>query len=228
MVSRHRTPTRLPGTPSINLSARTINTGRVPRQQPTGSALHDLLHSRRAGHPGSPAPLPYPDRGPHRHRQDHRVRPVPVPAISPINAAWLEPALTGIDLLCWTQHLLRDGALAAVRIAAGWPWSDDVVTAFQRLAELPNPLPDNEPDTPATRTHGETRPPAGRHHLPGHGQHQDSRLDQQPAQAAALNERLRLGRNSTSKRRGLSDTPFGGPESVTSIPGVRGEFPGPA
>jgi hypothetical protein len=82
-----------------------------------------------------------------------------------INAAWLELALTGIDLLCWTQHLLLDGALAAaepkklryrllhvaakltrtartttLRIAAGWPWTDDLVTAFQRLAELPEPV----------------------------------------------------------------------------------------
>jgi hypothetical protein len=30
-----------------------------------------------------------------------------------IDAAWLELALTGIDLLCWTQHLQLDGALAA-------------------------------------------------------------------------------------------------------------------
>lgn len=29
-----------------------------------------------------------------------------------INAAWLELALTGIDLIAWTQHLLLDGDLA--------------------------------------------------------------------------------------------------------------------
>jgi hypothetical protein len=29
-----------------------------------------------------------------------------------VNAAWLELALTGIDLICWTQHLLLDGPLA--------------------------------------------------------------------------------------------------------------------
>jgi hypothetical protein len=82
-----------------------------------------------------------------------------------INAAWLELALTGIDLLAWTQALLLDGALAmaepkklryrlfhvaakltrtarttTLRIAAGWPWTDDLVTAFQRLAELPEPV----------------------------------------------------------------------------------------
>jgi hypothetical protein len=82
-----------------------------------------------------------------------------------INTAWLELALTGIDLLCWTQHLLLDGAMAVaepkklryrllhvaaklsrtartttLRIAADWPWTDDLVTAFQRLAALPEPV----------------------------------------------------------------------------------------
>jgi hypothetical protein len=69
-----------------------------------------------------------------------------------INQAWLELALTGIDLLAWTQHLLLDGDLAAaepkklryrllhvparitrsarrtrLRIAEGWPWATDLV-----------------------------------------------------------------------------------------------------
>jgi hypothetical protein len=82
-----------------------------------------------------------------------------------INQAWLELALTGIDLLCWTQHLLLDGAMAVaepkklryrllhvagklsrtartttLRIAADWPWTDDLVTAFQRLAAVPEPV----------------------------------------------------------------------------------------
>jgi hypothetical protein len=82
-----------------------------------------------------------------------------------INAAWLELALCGIDLLAWTQHLLLDGELAAaepkklryrllhvaarltrsarrtrLRIAAGWPWTDQLVTAFNRLAALPQPV----------------------------------------------------------------------------------------
>src|SRR5213593_101236 len=30
-----------------------------------------------------------------------------------INAAWLQLALTGIELLCWAQHLLLHGELAA-------------------------------------------------------------------------------------------------------------------
>ena len=82
-----------------------------------------------------------------------------------INAAWLELALTGIDLLAWTQALLLDGALAVaepkklryrllhvaaklsrtartttLRITAGWPWTDDLITAFERLAALPEPV----------------------------------------------------------------------------------------
>jgi len=82
-----------------------------------------------------------------------------------INAAWLELALTGIDLLAWTQHLLLDGDLAAaepktlryrllhvaaritrssrrtrLRLAETWPWADQLVTAFRRLAALPQPV----------------------------------------------------------------------------------------
>ncbi|MEV7624089.1 IS1380 family transposase [Actinoplanes sp. NPDC089786] len=82
-----------------------------------------------------------------------------------INQAWLELALTGIDLLSWTQALLLDGAMAAaepkklryrllhvaakltrtartttLRIAAGWPWTTDLVRAFERLAALPEPV----------------------------------------------------------------------------------------
>ena len=82
-----------------------------------------------------------------------------------INAAWLELALTGIDLLAWTQHLLLHGELAAaepkklryrllhvparltrtarrtyLRIAESWPWVNELVTAFTRLAALPRPV----------------------------------------------------------------------------------------
>jgi hypothetical protein len=81
-----------------------------------------------------------------------------------INQAWLELALTGIDLLAWTQHLLLHGELAAaepkklryrllhvaarltrsarrtrLRIAETWPWATDLATAFARLAALPRP-----------------------------------------------------------------------------------------
>jgi hypothetical protein len=81
-----------------------------------------------------------------------------------INAAWLQLALTGIDLLAWTQMLLLDGELAAaepkklryrllhvaaritrtarrtrLRIAETWPWATDLTTAFTRLNGLPRP-----------------------------------------------------------------------------------------
>ncbi|WP_426502814.1 IS1380 family transposase [Dactylosporangium sp. McL0621] len=81
-----------------------------------------------------------------------------------INQAWLQLALTGIDLLAWTQMLLLNGALATaepknlryrllhvaarithtarqtrLRIAETWPWATDLTTAFTRLNELPRP-----------------------------------------------------------------------------------------
>jgi hypothetical protein len=82
-----------------------------------------------------------------------------------INAAWLQLALTGIDLLAWTQMLLLNGELATaepkklryrllhvaaritrtarrtrLRIAEHWPWATDLVTAFDRLTALPQPI----------------------------------------------------------------------------------------
>jgi hypothetical protein len=82
-----------------------------------------------------------------------------------INAAWLQLALTGIDLIAWTQTLLLDGDLAAaepkklryrllhvaarltrtarqtrLRIAETWPWATELATAFTRLTALPRPI----------------------------------------------------------------------------------------
>jgi hypothetical protein len=81
-----------------------------------------------------------------------------------INAAWLELALTACDLLAWTQLLLLDGELATaepkrlryrilhiaarithggrrryLRLAASWPWTNDLARAFARLTALPRP-----------------------------------------------------------------------------------------
>ena len=81
-----------------------------------------------------------------------------------INQAWLQLALTGIDLLAWTQALLLDGDLATAEpkklryrllhvaaritrtahrtrlaIAANWPWTDALTSAFSNLAALPRP-----------------------------------------------------------------------------------------
>jgi hypothetical protein len=83
-----------------------------------------------------------------------------------INQVWLELALTGIDLIAWTQMLLLDGELATaepkklryrllhtaarivrtgrrnlLRINASWPWATHLVQAFQRLNQLPRPAP---------------------------------------------------------------------------------------
>jgi hypothetical protein len=82
-----------------------------------------------------------------------------------INQAWLELALTGVDLLTWTQHLLLDGPLiqaepkklryrllhvaakisrtartTTLRIAEGWPWTEPLIQAFDRLGQLPEPV----------------------------------------------------------------------------------------
>jgi Transposase DDE domain group 1 len=82
-----------------------------------------------------------------------------------INAAWLELALAGIDLLAWTRMLLLDGehALAEpkklryrllhvaarivrtarrtyLRIAQRWPWAKDLAVAYARLDTLPRPI----------------------------------------------------------------------------------------
>ncbi|MFG2639348.1 transposase, partial [Streptomyces sp. NPDC048362] len=81
-----------------------------------------------------------------------------------INTAWLELALTAVDLLTWAQVLLLKGGLASaepkklryrllhaaaritrggrrlhLRISATWPWRDELVAAFTRLAALPRP-----------------------------------------------------------------------------------------
>jgi Transposase DDE domain group 1 len=81
-----------------------------------------------------------------------------------INTAWLELALTAVDLLAWAQTLLLDGELACaepkklrypllhtaaritrggrrlhLRISATWPWRNELVAAFTRLAALPRP-----------------------------------------------------------------------------------------
>jgi hypothetical protein len=82
-----------------------------------------------------------------------------------VNQAWLELALTAIDLLAWTQTILLDGELAmaepkalryrllhvAARITRGarrtwlrinehWPWRHEIAAAFARLTALALPV----------------------------------------------------------------------------------------
>ncbi len=108
-----------------------------------------------------------------------------------INAAWLELALTGIDLLAWTQHLLCDGDLATaepkklryrllhvaaritrsarqtrLRIAANWPWAGQLVAAFTRLAALPLTAQLNTGPTPTNPRRRNPTPASGHRHAP--------------------------------------------------------------
>jgi Transposase DDE domain group 1 len=82
-----------------------------------------------------------------------------------INAIWLQLALTAADLIAWTQTILLAGTLAKaepkllryrllhtaarithrgrrtfIKIAAGWPWADELAAAFTRLANIRQPL----------------------------------------------------------------------------------------
>ncbi|MEU2427457.1 IS1380 family transposase [Streptomyces sp. NPDC007851] len=82
-----------------------------------------------------------------------------------VNAVWLELSLAAVDLLAWTRVLLLDGELATaepkklryrllhvaarltrggrrlrLRISATWPWRNELVAAFHRLAALPRPV----------------------------------------------------------------------------------------
>ena len=82
----------------------------------------------------------------------------------PMNDAWLELVLTGIDLLAWTRRLLLSGTpLAAcepkrlryrllhvagrivrharsvrLRLPRSWPWAPALEAAFTRLQALPS------------------------------------------------------------------------------------------
>jgi hypothetical protein len=77
------------------------------------------------------------------------------------NAAWMEMVLAAADLLVWAQQLLLDGELATaeprtlryrilhtagrlvrrarkvwLRLPDHWPWTSDLLTAYQRLAAI--------------------------------------------------------------------------------------------
>ena len=79
-----------------------------------------------------------------------------------INQAWLQLVLCAHDLLAWTRRLALDGELATAepkrlryclfhtaarigrtsrrttcRLATNWPWTPDLVTAFNRVHQLP-------------------------------------------------------------------------------------------
>jgi hypothetical protein len=79
-----------------------------------------------------------------------------------INQAWLQLVLCAHDLLAWCRHLALDGELACAepkrlryclfhtaaritttgrsrtcRLAATWPWTTDLVRAFERIHQIP-------------------------------------------------------------------------------------------
>ena len=108
-----------------------------------------------------------------RHRQrarvEDRIRAAKATGLANLpfdrwrrNAVWLELVLAAQDLLCWTQALLLDGALAVaepktlryrllhvaarivcharrliLRLQASWPWAPELARAFARLRALP-------------------------------------------------------------------------------------------
>jgi DDE family transposase len=108
-----------------------------------------------------------------RHRQrarvEDRIRAAKATGLSNLpfalmrrNQVWLELVLAAQDLVCWTQALLLDGALAVaepkalryrllhvaarvvrharrliLRLQASWPWAVALARAFARLRTLP-------------------------------------------------------------------------------------------
>lgn len=134
-----------------------------------------------------------------------------------INQAWLQLALTGIDLLAWTQALLLDGDLATAEpkklryrllhvaaritrtarrtrlaIAANWPWTDGLTSAFNQLAR-PTPARRLTCSPRPDQHHGGTRPSAG----PSGCQQSSSKSPNQLHRTTAMDphssERPRLG-----------------------------------
>jgi hypothetical protein len=82
-----------------------------------------------------------------------------------INAVWLQLAITAADLIAWTQTILLDPVLAKaepkklryqllhtaariihgqrrtkIKIDADWPWANQLAAAFNRLAQIRQPL----------------------------------------------------------------------------------------
>jgi hypothetical protein len=81
-----------------------------------------------------------------------------------VNQAWPGAAMTGCILLAWLRLLALDGDLAraepktlryrilhaaarlvrggrrkALKIAATWPWTQEIVSAWQRIQAIPHP-----------------------------------------------------------------------------------------
>ena len=152
---------------------------------------------RGAGAASAPTPTPptrpRPGRGRHPHRQGHRPRPLPLARlqgqpglarrrhVACILLAWLklialdgelakaEPKTLRYRLLHAAARLARGGRRRTLKIAADWPWTEKIVTAWQRIQAIPHP--GDQPKTVPPRKKGtpgpvEPRPPGPTAGLP--------------------------------------------------------------
>ena len=136
-----------------------------------------------------------------------------------INAVWLQLALTAADLLAWTQTILLEGALAKaepkllryrllhtaarivrsgrrtlIKIAAGWPWADNLTAAFSPPRQHPTTPAGqtaNTPFRPPPRTQ-ENQTPGRRTCLPGNRRSTTQRSTSPDHDHYRLSERRRL------------------------------------
>jgi hypothetical protein len=51
-----------------------------------------------------------------------------------------EPKTLRYRLLHAAARLVRGGRRRTLKIAAAWPWTDEIVTAWQRIQAIPHPL----------------------------------------------------------------------------------------
>jgi len=93
-------------------------------------------------------------------QQGHWARALPSHDYA-INQAWLDAAMIACILLAWLKLLALDGGLAkaepktlrilhaaarlvrggrrrCVKIAATWPWAEQIITAWQRIQAIPH------------------------------------------------------------------------------------------
>ena len=154
-----------------------------------------------------------------------------------LNQAWLDAAMTACILLAWLKLLALDGDLAraepktlryrllhaaarlvrggrrrTLKIAATWPWTDEIITAWQRIHAIPHPSDQLKP-VPASRKEPRgpwnPRPPgptAGPPSYPGPkirdqqarqttagGSHHESLIEEDIGRDAALPTYLAIG-----------------------------------
>jgi len=80
-----------------------------------------------------------------------------------------EPKTLRYRLLHAAARLVRGGRRRTLKIAAAWPWTDEITTAWQRIRAIPHPVLPAE-----TRPSDKERNP-GAHGTPGHPARQPGR-----------------------------------------------------